>query len=131
MFERFRRSHGTESGPRSVAVREREEREDPRDEDVMSGEGERVDSAPVERISPGERDRAVVAGDGERDLEADRPFERDEMARGATGDGDGDRDGDGDDRSGGGRFSRVSAGERGDTGRGGGDAPGRHPGRAR
>src|SRR3954465_5142201 len=91
MFERFRRSRGTDEGATSLATRERDTTMDgtttDRDLDPAS---ERVDTQRFERVSPGERDRGVVAGGGEADLAADRPFERDEMSRGATGDGDGD-----------------------------------------
>src|SRR3954468_4943397 len=91
MFERFRRSRGTDEGATSLATRERDTTMDgtttDRDLDPAS---ERVDTGRFERVSPGERDRGVVAGGGEADLDADRPFEREEMARGATGDDDGD-----------------------------------------
>src|SRR3954470_18833185 len=94
MFERFKKSRGTQSGATSVEKRDREARADApmdgtstRDEE-MDMTNDRVDDARFERPSPGERDRSVVAGGGEADLAADRTFERDEMARGATGDGD-------------------------------------------
>jgi hypothetical protein len=94
MFERFKKSRGTQSGATSVATRDREAGADApmdgtstRDEE-MDMTNDRVDDARFERPSPGERDRSVVAGGGEADLAADRKFERDEMARGATGDGD-------------------------------------------
>ncbi len=85
MFERFRRSSDADDGRGSVAARDREL--DPR--------AERVDEERFDRESPGERDRGVVAGEGERDLAADRSFEHDEMARGgrdATLDRDAARD---------------------------------------
>jgi hypothetical protein len=92
MFERFKKSRGTQSGATSVATRERAARADaPMDgtrDAEMDMADDRDDSARFERMSPGERDRGVVAGGGDDDLAADRPFERDEMARGATGDGD-------------------------------------------
>jgi hypothetical protein len=94
MFERFKRSRGTQAGAGSVAMREREARADAsgdgaatRDTD-MNTTNDRVDAARFERESAGERDRGVVAGGGEADLAGDRAFEREEMARGATGDGD-------------------------------------------
>jgi len=96
MFERFKKSRGTDAGASSVATREREARADaPMDgttarDAEMDTTNERVDTGRFERVSPGERDRGVVAGGGEADLDADRPFEREEMARGATGDDDGD-----------------------------------------
>src|SRR4051794_34308193 len=96
MFERFKKSRGTDAGASSVAMRDREARADaPTDgttarDAEMDTTNERVDNARFERVSPGERDRGVVAGGGEADLAADRAFERDQMARGATGDGDGD-----------------------------------------
>src|SRR4051812_2141352 len=94
MFERFKKSRGTDAGASSVATRERETRADaPMDgtttrDTEMDTADDRVDTGRFERVSPGERDRGVVAGGGEADLAADRPFERDEMARGTTGDGD-------------------------------------------
>src|SRR3954463_12696429 len=93
MFERFKKSRGTDAGASSVATRERETRADaPMDgtttgDTAMDTADDRVDTGGFERVSPGERDRGVVAGGGEADLAADRPFERDEMAPGAT-DGD-------------------------------------------
>src|SRR3954465_4524909 len=96
MFERLKKSRGTDAGASSVATREREARADaPMDgaatrDTEMDTTNERGDTGRFERVSPGERDRGVVAGGGEADLAADRAFERDEMARGATGDGDGD-----------------------------------------
>jgi hypothetical protein len=56
----------------------------------MHPANDRVDTARFERESAGERDRGVVAGGGEADLDAGRAFEREDMARGAGGDGDGD-----------------------------------------
>ena len=94
MFERFKKSRGTQAGASSVATREREERADaPMDgtttrDAEMDTANDRVDTARFERESPGERDRGVVAGGGEADLAADRAFEHDEMARGTTGEGD-------------------------------------------
>jgi hypothetical protein len=92
MFERFKKSRGTQSGATSVATREREARADAPTDGTRDAEmdtaNDRVDSARFDRVSPGERDRGVVAGGGDADLAADRPFERDEMARGTTGDGD-------------------------------------------
>ncbi len=94
MFERFKKSRGTQAGASSVATREREERADaPMDgtttrDAEMDTANDRVDTARFERESPGERDRGVVAGGGEADLAADRAFERDEMARGTTGESD-------------------------------------------
>jgi hypothetical protein len=67
MFERFRRSRGTDASEGSVATRERE-----------------ASTTRFERESPGERDRGVVAGGGDADLAADRSFEHDDMARGGT-----------------------------------------------
>ena len=94
MFERFKKSRGTQEGATSVATREREERADAamdrtttRDTE-MDTANNRVDNGRFERVSPGERDRGVVAGGGEADLAADRSFEREEMARGTTGDDD-------------------------------------------
>jgi hypothetical protein len=87
MFERFRRSRDTDAGASSLATRERDTTMDgTTDRDLDPGD-DRVDNARFERVSPGERDRGVVAGGGESDLAADRSFERDDMARGA-GDGD-------------------------------------------
>src|SRR3954454_15585258 len=94
MFERFKKSRGTDAGASSVAMRDREARADaPMDgttarDAEMDTTNERVDNARFERVSPGERDRGVIAGGGEADLAADRAFEHDEMARGASGDGD-------------------------------------------
>jgi hypothetical protein len=94
MFERFKKSRGTDAGASSVATRERETRADaPMDgattrDAEMSTANERVDTGRFERVSPGERDRGVEAGGGDADLAADRSFEREEMARGTTGDGD-------------------------------------------
>src|SRR3954471_9413658 len=91
MFERFRRSRGTDEGATSLATRERDTTmEGTATDRELDPANERVDTQRFERVSPGERDRGVVAGGGEADLAADRAFERDEMARGATGDGDGD-----------------------------------------
>src|SRR3954464_1818222 len=88
MFERFRRSRGTDEGATSLATRERDTTMDGTTTDrELDPANERVDTQRFERVSPGERDRGVVAGGGEADLDANRAFERDEMARGAT-DGD-------------------------------------------
>jgi hypothetical protein len=88
MFERFRRSRGTDAGASSLATRERDTTMDGTTDDRdLDPANDRVDSGRFERTSPGERDRGVVAGGGESDLAADRAFERDDMARGAT-DGD-------------------------------------------
>src|SRR5918912_3697006 len=76
MFERFKRSRDTGAGRTATADRE------------LDARNPRVDDGRFEGDSPGERDRGVVAGGGEADLAADRPFERDEMARGTTGDDD-------------------------------------------
>jgi hypothetical protein len=88
MFERFRRSRGTDAGATSVATREQDTTMDgtTADRDLDPAD-DRVGNARFERVSPGERDRGVVAGGGESDLAADRAFERDDMARGTT-DGD-------------------------------------------
>src|ERR671933_938340 len=85
MFERFRRSRGTDAGASSLATRERETTDGTTDDRDLDPASDRVDSARFERVSPGERDRGVVAGGGESDLAADRSFEHDDMARGATG----------------------------------------------
>src|SRR3954464_3814292 len=88
MFERFRRSRGTDEGATSVATRERDTTMDGTTTDrELDPANERVDSQRFERVSPGERDRGVVAGGGDADLDANSAFEHDEMARGAT-DGD-------------------------------------------
>src|SRR3954447_26042185 len=88
MFERFRRSRGTDEGATSVATRERDTTMDGTTTDrELDPANERVDSQRFERVSPGERDRGVVAGGGDADLDADRAFQHDDMARGAT-DGD-------------------------------------------
>jgi hypothetical protein len=94
MFERFKKSRGTQEGATSVATREREARADAATDGTATRDAEmdisndRVDTGRFERESPGERDRGVVAGGGEADLAADRSFEREEMARGTTGDDD-------------------------------------------
>src|SRR3954452_8881760 len=88
MFERFRRSRGTDEGATSLATRERDTTMDGTTTDrELDPANERVDSQRFERVSPGERDRGVVAGGGDADLDADRAFQYDDMARGAT-DGD-------------------------------------------
>src|SRR3954462_2428291 len=88
MFERFRRSRGTDEGATSLATRERDTTMDGTTTDrELDPANERVDSQRFERVSPGERDRGVVAGGGDADLAADRAFQHDDMARGAT-DGD-------------------------------------------
>src|SRR4051812_22973077 len=88
MFERFRRSRGTDEGATSLATRERDTTMDGTTRDrELDPANDRVDTQRFERVSPGERDRGVVAGGGESDPAADSAFERDEMARGAT-DGD-------------------------------------------
>jgi hypothetical protein len=88
MFERFRKSRGTDAGASSLATRERDTTMDGTTTDrELDPADDRVDNARFERVSPGERDRGVVAGSGESDLAADRAFERDDMSRGAT-DGD-------------------------------------------
>jgi hypothetical protein len=94
MFERFKKSRGTQASEGSVAMREREARADgPTDgtgtrDREMDLSNDRVDTARFERESAGERDRNVVAGGGEADLDAGRAFEREDMARGGDGDGD-------------------------------------------
>src|SRR5512133_122623 len=94
MFERFKKSRGTDAGASSVAMREREARADAATDRTTTRDAEmdtttdRTDNDRFERVSPGERDRGVVAGGGEADLAGDRAFERDEMARGTTGEGD-------------------------------------------
>src|SRR4051794_28071799 len=94
MFERFKKSRGTQAGATSVATRDREARADaPMDgtaarDAEMDTTNDRVDQARFERESPGERDRGVVAGGGDADLAGDRAFERDDMARGGTRDAD-------------------------------------------
>jgi hypothetical protein len=94
MFERFKKSRGTQAGATSVATRDREARADaPMDgaatrDAEMDTANDRVDEARFERQSPGERDRGVVAGGGDADLAGDRAFERENMARGGAGDGD-------------------------------------------
>src|SRR3954471_8890768 len=88
MFERFRRSRGTDEGATSLATRERDTTMDGTTTDrELDPANERVDAQRFERVSPGERDRGVVAGGGDADLDANRAFQHDEMARGAT-DGD-------------------------------------------
>src|SRR4051795_5558758 len=88
MFERFRRSRGTDEGATSVATRERDTTMDGTTTDrELDRANERVETQRFERVSPGERDRGVVAGGGDADLDANSAFEHDEMARGAT-DGD-------------------------------------------
>src|SRR3954465_4314160 len=88
MFERFRRSRGTDEGATSLATRERDTTMDGTTTDrELDPPNERVASQRFERVSPGERDRGVVAGGGDADLDANRAFQHDEMARGAT-DGD-------------------------------------------
>jgi hypothetical protein len=79
MFERFRRSRGTNTEAGSVATRERDTTDRELDES-----SDRVETARFERESPGERDRGVIAGGGDADLAADRSFEHDRMARGGT-----------------------------------------------
>jgi hypothetical protein len=79
MFERFRRSRGTDTEAGSVATRERD-----MNDRELDASNDRVDTARFERESPGERDRGVTAGGGDADLAADRSFEHDEMARGGT-----------------------------------------------
>src|SRR6478672_3017707 len=71
MFERFRRSRGTNASEGSVATREHDAATAP-------------ETTRFERQSPGERDRGVVAGGGDADLDAGRRFEHDEMAQGDT-----------------------------------------------
>src|SRR3954463_6685152 len=89
MFERFRRSRGTDEGATSLATRERDTTMDGTTRDrELDPANDRTDTGRFERVSPGERDRGVVAGGGEADLDADRAFAREEMARGTTGDGD-------------------------------------------
>jgi hypothetical protein len=91
MFERFRRSRSRDAGTGSVATREREAKTAGTDtgDRELDLENERVGTRRFDRESPGERDRGVQAGGGDADLAADRPFERDEMARGgATTDSD-------------------------------------------
>src|ERR687886_680629 len=83
MFERFRRSRGTDAGEGPLATRERDTTTEGTDRDLDPA-SDRVDSARFERVSPGERDRGVVAGGGESDLAADRSFEHDDVARGAA-----------------------------------------------
>jgi len=80
MFERFRRSRGTDTEAGSVATRERNTTDRELDES-----SDRVDTARFDRESPGERDRGVIAGGGDADLDADRSFEHDHMARGGDG----------------------------------------------
>src|SRR4051794_20097542 len=88
MFERFRRSRGTDEGATSLATRERDTTMDGTTTDrELDPANERVETQRFERVSPGERDRGVVAGGGDADLDANSAFEHDEMARGAT-DGD-------------------------------------------
>src|ERR687885_1854144 len=83
MFERFRRSRGTDAGASSLATRERDTTEGTTADDrELDPANDRVGTSRFERVSPGERDRGVTAGGGEDDLAADRAFERDEMARG-------------------------------------------------
>src|SRR3954466_12023054 len=88
MFERFRRSRGTDEGATSLATRERDTTMDGTTTDrELDPANERVETQRFERVSPGERARGVVAGGGDADLDANSAFEHDEMARGAT-DGD-------------------------------------------
>src|SRR3954454_19143168 len=88
MFERFRRSRGTDEGATSLATRERDTTMDGTTTDrELDPANERVETQRFERVLPGERDRGVVAGGGDSDLDANSAFEHDEMARGAT-DGD-------------------------------------------
>src|SRR5919202_3593416 len=103
MFERFRRSRGTDAGASSLATRERDTTDGTTADDrELDPANDRVGTSRFERTSPGERDRGVVAGGGEDDLAADRAFERDEMARGgAEGDTALDRDSARDDLRGG------------------------------
>src|ERR671933_104047 len=85
MFERFRRSRGTDAGASSLATRERDTTDGTTADDrELDPANDRVGTSRFERTSPGERDRGVVAGGGEDDLAADRAFERDDMARGGT-----------------------------------------------
>ena len=85
MFERFRRSRGTDAGASSLATRERDTMDGTTADDrELDPANDRVGTSRFERVSPGERDRGVAAGGGEDDLAADRAFERDEMARGGT-----------------------------------------------
>src|SRR3954451_22400376 len=95
MFERFRRSRGTDEGATSLATRERDTTMDGTTTDrELDPANERVDSQRFERVSPGERDRGVVAGGGDADLDAHLSSQHDDMPRGTT-DGDTalDRDG--------------------------------------
>jgi hypothetical protein len=89
MFERFRRSRGTDEGAASLATRERDTTttDGTTTDRELDPANDRVATQRFERVSPGERDRGVVAGGGEADLDANRTFEGDEMARGAN-DGD-------------------------------------------
>ena len=93
MFERFRRSRGTDAGASSLATRERDTTEGTTADDrELDPANDRVGTSRFERVSPGERDRGVTAGGGEDDLAADRAFEREDMARGGDGDTALDRD---------------------------------------
>src|SRR3954463_16495737 len=88
MFERFRRSRGTDEGATSLATRERDTTMDGTTTDrELDPANERVETQRFERVSPGERDRGVVAGGGDADLDAHSAFEHDASARGAP-DGD-------------------------------------------
>src|SRR3954463_385940 len=88
MFERFRRSRGTDEGATSLATRERDTTMDGTTTDrELDPANERVETQRFERVSPGERDRGVLAGGGDADLDANSAFQHDDMARGAT-DGD-------------------------------------------
>src|SRR4051794_41921572 len=85
MFERFRRSRGTDEGATSLATRERDTTMDGTTTDrELDPANDRVDTQRFERVSPGERDRGVVAGGGGADPAADRGVERGEKGRGAT-----------------------------------------------
>src|SRR5215218_4783359 len=83
MFERFRRSRD-DSTAGAVATRDRDRE--------LDDANPRVGRERVEDRSAGERDRSVVAGEGEADLDANRRFEREDMSRGADGDTALDRD---------------------------------------
>src|SRR3954465_15976531 len=92
MFERFRRSRGTDEGATSLATRERDTTMDGTTTDrELDPANERVETQRFERIYLGERDRGVVAGGPDADPPAISAFEHDEMARGAP-DGDTARD---------------------------------------
>jgi hypothetical protein len=71
MFERFRRSRA-DASEGSVATRERETATAP-------------ETTRIDRESPGERDRGVVAGGGDADLAPGRRFEREDTAAGGAG----------------------------------------------